>query len=82
MRFEHINFGIKKLTELQVSPPKVSMNENLKPVDFKLQTMTKENTKVMEVKLQTKERAVQRAYFNYSVSFAQVNWFNFRPLYE
>ncbi|MFS7955313.1 hypothetical protein Hanom_Chr07g00641211 [Helianthus anomalus] len=39
----------------------------MKPVDFKLQTMAKENTKSMEVKLQTKERAVKRAFFNYSI---------------
>ncbi|KAL8211239.1 hypothetical protein R6Q57_005676 [Mikania cordata] len=49
-------------------PTKASVKENMKPLDFKLQTMAKENTKTMEVKLQTEERAVKRAFFNYSVA--------------
>ncbi|KVI02888.1 TPX2-like protein [Cynara cardunculus var. scolymus] len=52
-----------------VIPTKASIKENMKPVDVKLQTIAKESTKYsMEVKLQTKERAVKRAFFNYSVT--------------
>ncbi|PWA54863.1 TPX2-like protein [Artemisia annua] len=49
-------------TKVSAISTKASLKENT------VQTISKENTKFMEVKLQTKERAVRRAFFNYSVA--------------